>query len=564
MQSAQCRAARENPTGAIVSRQRFAAAALFALAISSHFSQPKVEAQAGEPKLLVILVVDQMRADYLTRFDGVWKRGIRRLLSEGAVFEQARFPYLNTVTCVGHATISTGSFPATHGIILNEWLQRGAGRRMSCTEDPTVTPLPFDGPPEKIGHSAHRLRVPTLGDRLRERSPASRVVTLSMKPRSAVMLAGQTGTVAWFSDANSWSTSTAFAKSLPPVLTSYFGAHPVEAARSSVWDRVLEPPSYKGPDDGVGERPGTGWSTVFPHPLSGAPGTPATAFYDLWERSPYSDAYLGGMAGALVEGLNLGRQGSVDLLGISFSALDYAGHSFGPASHEVQDTLARLDIVIGDLFDLLDARVGRGRYVVALSADHGVAPIPEQRQKAGKDAGRLLPQSVRAVAEKVLQPLGSGPHVDQVEYTDLYLTERSRAALAQHPDLERALLHALGAMPGVARVFTSGNLKAARSSADPIERAAALSHVDGESGEIVLVPRPGWIMTNSSATTHGSSNDYDQRVPVILMGPPHVKPGRYQVAASPADIAPSLAALVSLPMPGVDGRALSEAIVKER
>lgn len=542
-------------------RDRVAAGCLLALAALSSLLWRPTRAQQAHPTLLVILVVDQMRADYLSRFERFWTRGMRRLLDEGAVFEQARYPYLNTVTCAGHATISTGAFPSTHGVILNEWLQRSAGRRMSCTEDPTVTPLPYGGAPERIGHSAHRLRVPTIGDRLRERSPASRVVTLSMKPRSAVMLAGRSGTVTWFSDANTWSTSTAYGAS--PVLASYLDHHPVEAARSAVWERTLEPSAYEGLDDAAGERPGAGWSTFFPHPLSGAAGTPDAAFYDLWERSPYSDAYLGAMSGSLVERLQLGQQDQVDLLGVSFSALDYVGHSFGPDSHEVQDTLARLDTVIGDLLHLLDARVGRGRYVVALSADHGVAPIPEQWQAAGHDAGRLLPQSIRAAAEAALRPLGPGPHVEQVEYTDLYLSERARTALAKRPDVERSLVDALSAVPGVARVFTSATLTRAQPSTDPSTRAAALSHAEGASGEIIIVPQAGWITTNSSATTHGSANDYDQRVPLIVMGP-RVSPGRYQVDASPADIAPTLGALVNLPTPGVDGRPLSEAIVKNR
>src|SRR5262245_12325733 len=143
--------------------------------------------------LLVVVVVDQMRFSYLDRYRPFYKEGIKRLLDGGAVFDHAMYPYLNTVTCAGHATIGTGALPSKHGVIMNEWWQRSAGRRMSCTDDATVRSIVYSRQPERVGHSGHRLRVPTLGDRLREASPQSRVVTLSMKPRSTVMLAGHGG-----------------------------------------------------------------------------------------------------------------------------------------------------------------------------------------------------------------------------------------------------------------------------------------------------------------------------------------------------------------------------------
>lgn len=526
-------------------------------------SRPPVPVQAAQPpsrpSLLVIVVVDQMRFDYLERQDGLWKRGLRRLLDDGAVFERAFYPYLNTVTCVGHATIGSGAYPPTHGIILNEWFQRAEGRRMSCTEDPRVQPVSYGGQTEKVGHSAHRLRVPSLGDRLRQRSAESRVVTLSMKPRSAVMLAGHGGTSTWFSDANTWATSTAFTPSPVPAIAAYAAANPVESARPIVWRRLFENALYRGADDAAGERPRRGWTNTFPHPLAGAPGTPDAAFFDLWERSPYADAYLGEMAASLVQIYSLGQRGAVDLLGVSFSSLDYVGHDFGPDSHEVQDTLIRLDNVLGDLFEVLDKSVGRDRYVVALSADHGVAPIPEQRSNGG-DAGRVLPRDVRAVADKVLAPLGPGPHVVAVEYTDVYLTEPTRTSLASRPDLLKALVDGLSAMPGVLRVMPGSGLDARRDSTDPIERAAAMSYVPGQSGDIIMVPKPYWITTDSSAATHGTLHPYDQHVPVIFMGKSFIKPGRYKDAASPADIAPTLAALVDLPMSGIEGKALSVAV----
>ena len=519
------------------------------------------QAAPAGPRLVVIVVVDQLRFDQLDRYARLWTHGFKRLMTEGAVFDRAYYPYLNTVTCAGHATIGTGSFPATHGVILNEWWQRAANRRMSCTDDPTVKSIPYGAPAERIGHSAVRLRVPTLADRLRARTPGSRVVALSMKPRSTVMLAGHGGTaVTWFSDANTWGTSTAFAKGRVPEVEAFVAANPVERDRTAVWDRVLDASAYRWPDDGLGERPRSGWTTGFPKRMAGAAGASEAQIYDLWERSPFSDAYLGRMATALTQSMRLGQRAAIDFLGVSFSAVDYVGHDFGPDSQEVQDTLLRLDRTLGGLFDALDAQVGRDGYVVGLSSDHGVAPIPEQWQQQGGDAGRVVNAAVRKVAEAAMVAAhGPGPHVLHVEYSTIYLTEPTRRMVEAKPEALQPLIDAVSKMDGILRAMPAKGLENKRTSFDPVERAAALSYHPQESGEVVLAMKPYWINTDTSAATHGTMHPYDQHVPVILMGAAF-RPGRYSHPASPADLAPSLAFSIRLPIPGADGRVLKEAL----
>jgi predicted AlkP superfamily pyrophosphatase or phosphodiesterase len=513
------------------------------------------------PKLLVMLVVDQMRFDYIDRYGKSWNGGLRRLVTEGAVFERAFYPYLNTVTCAGHATIGTGALPYRHGVILNEWYRRAAERRMACTDDPSVTSLPYTPPAEPIGHSPNRLRVPSLGDRLRAAAPSSRVVVLSMKPRSSVMLAGRGGTaVTWFADSNVWATSTAFTPTAAAEVQRFVNANPVERERDEVWDRVRPASDYLGADAVVYERARSGWTSTFPHPLSGAPPTRAERFFDLWERSPYSDAYLARMAAALTRDYQLGQREAVDYLAISFSALDYVGHDFGPESHEVQDTLFRLDQTLAALFEMLDALVGRDRYAVALSADHGVSAIPEALRAAGSDAGRVLNAEVQKVAEAAMTAAhGPGSYVAHVEYSNLYLTGPARLRAQRDRAFVQPLLAAVSQLPGVLRVFPGHELESKRESEDPIERAAALSHHPEESGEVVVVLGRNWIGTNTSAATHGSAHSYDQHVPVIFMGSAF-KPGRYTTPASPADLAPTLASLIRLAMPDIDGRVLSNAL----
>lgn len=512
------------------------------------------------PALVVVLVVDQMRADYVDRMGPRWTRGLKRLISEGAVFEQNAYPYLQTVTCAGHATLSTGTFPATHGIILNAWW-RGT-RSATCTDDPSVVSVGYEPGAQEVGHSARELRVPTLADRLRERSPASQVVALSMKPRSAIMLAGHAGVVTWLDDSNVWATSTAFATAPDPDVQAFVSAHPRASMRRAVWTPVVGSGPYDGPDDGVGEAPPRGWTTTFPHPLAGSPGEATDPFDTLWETSPYADDYLGDMAIDLVMRKRLGQGDQVDYLGVSFSALDYVGHAFGPDSHEAQDTLLRLDVTVGRLLDALDRHVGRGRYVVGLSADHGAAPIAEGRRKAGLEAGRLVTTTLSQVAGQALtDTLGPGTHVVRVEYTQIYLAEAARQQAELHPEVLDPAIKALSGLPGVDRVLRGIDLPGQRDARDPVVRAAALSHVPGRSGQLVVIPKEYWVVGAATATgtTHGTHHAYDQRVPLIFYGA-GIRPGRYTVPSTPGDLAPTLATTVGLAMPGAEGRPRTEAL----
>jgi predicted AlkP superfamily pyrophosphatase or phosphodiesterase len=539
------------------------AAALTAASIGTRASRGVDTEQPAPIKLLVILVVDQLRFDYLDTHARFWTGGFKRLMTEGAVFDRAFYPYLNTVTCAGHATIATGTLPYAHGVIMNEWYQRAERRRMSCTEDPSATSVPYAGPAEPFGHSAHRLRTQTIGDRLRAAHPSARVVALSMKPRSTVMLAGHGGkAVTWFADSNVWGTSTAYASAPVPEVRAFLDANPLQHQRTAVWDRMRPATEYASVDEVAYERPPSGWTNTFPHPLNGRPGTPSDRFFDLWERSPYSDDYLARMAAHLIRAYKLGRGEHPDYLGISFSALDYVGHAFGPESHEVQDTLIRLDRTIGDLFAVLDSEVGRGGYVVALSSDHGVAPIPEGLRARGEDAGRVLNPEVAKVAEAAMTAAhGAGPHVALVEYANVYLTPTARERLANDASYVQPLIDAVSNMPGVERVFISSTLAGKRNSGEPIERAAALSYHPDESGDVTVILKPNWVGTNTSAATHGSARAYDQHVPVVFWGPPF-RGGRYSTPASPADLAPTLASVIRLPMPGADGQVLKNAFVQ--
>jgi len=515
----------------------------------------------ARPALVIVLVVDQMRADYVERYGTQWTGGLRRLLDGGARFRQAAYPYLDTVTCAGHATIGTGTLPRTHGLIMNEWWDRANGRLVTCTEDPDA-PIVSYGEPRQGGESPRRLRVPTLADVMRtELTPAPRVVTMSLKARAAIMLAGHRGdAVTWF-DGTGWATSASYATAPVPAIARFVSANPVARELGRPWTKRLPATRYLFDDEGLGEKPSRGWQTTFPHPLADDPAHPDASAYERWRRSPFSDDYLGRLAEAAIDDFELGRGPGTDFLGVSFSALDLAGHWFGPRSHEVQDILAGVDATIGRLLDHLDRTVGQGRYVLALTADHGVAPIPAQIEADGLSAGRLDARTTAASIERALEPWFGGERtVATVRYTEVFLAPGVYARLQKMPEALAAAVAAIAGVPGVAHVFTRDTLAdpAAASSGNPALRAAALGFDRDRSGDLVLAPQPYWL-ASSDATTHGTANLYDQRVPLVLFGA-SIRPGEYLQAATPADIAPTLASLTGVTLPVTDGRVLAEAL----
>jgi predicted AlkP superfamily pyrophosphatase or phosphodiesterase len=249
------------------------------------------------------------------------------------------------------------------------------------------------------------------------------------------------------------------------------------------------------------------------------------------------------------------------VLAVSFSTPDLVGHAFGPRSREVQDTFVRLDETIGTLLNRLDTLVGKGQYVVALSADHGVAVIPEQLTREGKDAGRVDTTAIRAVVEQQAQTvLGPGTFVARVNSSDVYFQPGVYAKLVASVVGVERIVDAVRVMPGVAAVFRREEATGGTTSKDHRLRAAALGHFAGRSGDLIIVPKQGWVF-GANGSNHGTASPDDQRVPVILMGY-GIRPGQYGDAATPADIAPTLAVLAGVSLPAADGRPLLPALQK--
>jgi predicted AlkP superfamily pyrophosphatase or phosphodiesterase len=537
------------------------------------------------PKLVVILVVDQMRADYVEKFRSQWTAGLKRLVDEGAWFRDAAYPYADTETCVGHSTVSTGAFPATHGMISNEWWdrdfdngkdengnQKEKGRRLPCTYDPAVSDTAYGGLTTSGKDSAARLAVPTLSDELRFQLQGSRVVTFSLKARAAIALAGHRADAAtWFdSRTGAWATSSAYGSM--PFVDEFARAHPVKEDYGKTWALQLPVSNYLYDDRAFGAVPPDGWGPELPHSLSGSIGKdgssgPDPSFYRQWSTSPFSDAYLERLAEASVDSLGLGQGGGTDFLGIALSALDYVGHAYGPRSHEVQDLLIRLDATIGRLLAHLDRKVGPGKYTVALTGDHGVAPIPEDIQRSGLDAGWLSPPEVQSQIESALAAFHYPEHpVANASGSNIYLSPGVFDRLLSDRPAIDAVKKAVLAAAGVESVFLSTEVQNRPATLSPSLRALAAGYFPGRSGDILVTPKPYWEFSSwgkgekkTTGTVHGGPYYYDQHVPILLMGL-GIQPGEYRGEVTPADIAPTLAALCGVSLSTHDGRPLVQAL----
>ncbi|HSC29880.1 MAG TPA: alkaline phosphatase family protein, partial [Vicinamibacterales bacterium] len=252
-------------------------ATALSLAVGTTAARSAAAQPSGAPKLVVILVVDQLRADYLDRYGTGFTGGLRRLMEKGAWWTEAAFPYLNTVTCAGHATIGTGAFPYRHGMVLNTWYDREANAPTTCTEDERARNVSYNGLEDGEGHSAHRMRVRPLGEQIQR--DGGRAVSLSLKPRSSIPLAGNRAeAVVWFDDRGGWSTSSAYASRPVPEIQRFVDANPITVDYAKVWERTQDASAYQGEDAAKGEGTTSGWTQSFPHPLGAPAGTPDGIF----------------------------------------------------------------------------------------------------------------------------------------------------------------------------------------------------------------------------------------------------------------------------------------------
>ena len=543
---------------------RRAAALLFviALATGSPAAGQTPAAAAARPRLVVAIAVDQLRADYMDRFRPFFGRGgFNLFLQRGARMASARYEHATTSTCPGHAVMLTGSYGTVNGIIGNDWYDAAAGREVYCAADTTVRLIGSD----REGRSPRNLRGVTVGDLLKIGTGGrSKVVTVSAKDRSAIMLGGHLADAAYWMEDTLFVTSTYYRPELPEWARAFNASGKVTAWAGKRWDRLLPAAAYAmvGPDDVATEADEAGTGRTFPHPIAGG----GEEFVESFDLTPFGNDVVADFAMRAVAEEGLGRDTVPDLLGISFSANDRVGHAYGPDSHEVMDVTVRLDRTLARLFAYLDRTVGLANVLMVLTADHGVAPLPEvfASLHPGASARRFNPAVVDTVVNAALQArYGPAPAPGWVVHHDqpqLHLNlEALRSKKVPLAEAERVAQAAVLTVPDVHEALTATELAAARGQG--ARSGEVLSFYPGRSGNVYYQMAP-YILVDDEATGtgHGTPWAYDQQVPVLFYGS-RIVPGVRRTPAGVADIAPTLSALLGLTAPGgAQGRVLTEVL----
>jgi len=541
------------------------------------------------PRLVLLIVVDQFRYDHFERFGDLFvPKGLRRLLRDGASWTQSNYDHMPTYTAPGHGTLMTGAYPGESGIIGNEWLERTTGKRITSVSDESVKLL--GGGSNEIASSPSRLMASTVGDELRlATSDRAKVIGISVKDRSAILPAGRHANAAyWFSTTSgNMVSSTYYFNQLPTWVTTFNNARTADKYFGAKWERLLSADEYvrrAGPDTPSWENvSGSSDTNAFPHTITGGATTPNQAFYWALDYSPFTNDLLVSFAQEAIVNEQLGQDDDTDVLTVSFSANDYVGHRFGPYSQEVMDVTLRVDRNIATLLDFVETRVGLANTLVAFTADHGVSPIPEHAAALGLGGGRVkftdVMGTIQAAISARYNPQGKSPDPTAdyllkfseggkprewfINSTIYFNYDALRRDGVNVEEFSPVVCAAALTVPGVARCFTRTQLlRGATSIGDPIERRVLHGFYPSRSGDIILVAEPYKYLAETLTATHGSPYSYDTHVPTILMGS-GITPGRYFEAATPADIAPTLSALLRITPPSnVTGRVLVEALRK--
>ncbi|NND16184.1 MAG: alkaline phosphatase family protein [Eudoraea sp.] len=508
--------------------------------------------QADSPKLVVGIVVDQMRYDYLTRFwDDFGDGGFKRMVNEGFNCKNNHFSYAPTYTGPGHASIYTGTTPAMHGIISNSWYDKNTKKPVYCAGDDNVEPIGSEGPEGQM--SPHRMNVTTMTDQLRLHTQNNgKVISVALKDRGAVLPGGHMASAAyWFygSAAGNWISSSFYMDKLPQWVLQYNASDAVEKYKKP-WETLKNIGSYQesGPDNTAYESAFNGEAApVFPHDLPAI--WEANDSFELLKFTPYGNSITTDFALAALEGESLGQDDHTDFLAISFSSTDYIGHKFGANSKEVQDTYIWLDSDLERLFQALDQEVGVGAYTVFLTADHGAVHVPAYLADNNVPAGYASSAALRGELLKFFQfKYGNTALVENISNNQIFLDRAAVANLGiDLEDMQEAIAKEIIGYPSIFKVYT-GSQMMSNAYVDGIPSILQNGFHQKRSGDVLFMFDPATISYPKTGSTHGSPLTYDTHVPLLFFGKGIRKGSTYERTRI-ADIAPTISALLGISFP---------------
>ncbi len=522
------------------------------------------------PKLVVGIVVDQMRQEYLYRFEKKFgEGGFKRLMNGGFMLTNAHYNYVPTETGPGHASIYTGTTPAVHGIIGNNWWDKNLRKLVNCVEDEHYKPI---GNPEGNGDvSPSRLLSSTITDELKLfTQKKSKVIGLSMKDRGAVFPAGHLADGAFWYDGKSgkFITSTYYQSGLPTWVEKFNSLKLTDGYLNQVWNTTLPIDQYteSGPDDSPYERKLKGKDkTVFPHDLKEL--RKPNGDFELLLYTAFGDDLLTEFAKASLAGEQLGQGAETDFLTISYSCPDYVGHGSGPNSVEIEDTYIRLDKNLEDLLKKLDQQIGQGNYLVFLTADHAVVEVPQSLKDNRMSGGNFPLATVEAGLNDFLQKYFPGKKViEKISNDQVYLNQDLFAGDPKSSGIDlliatELITTYLQSVEGVAQVFPKTIIKQGAFNETSIKGMMVRGYNFKRSGDIAYHLEPGWISGGGQqGTTHGSAYSYDTHVPILFFGK-GIRHGSSAQYHPITDIAPTLSVLLKIKFTsGCTGQPITEIV----
>jgi len=543
--------------------------AVFSLICSASVAQNKsVKSNAGiqssaqldRPKLVVGLVVDQMRWDYLYRYYGRYSNGgFKRLINQGFSAENTFIPYTPTYTACGHASIYTGSVPAINGIIGNDWYDPQLKRNVYCTEDTAVKTV---GSNTKAGlMSPKNMLVTTITDELRLATNfKSKVIGISLKDRGSILPAGHTANAAyWFDGATGdWITSTHYMDKLPTWVDNFNKQKQANKYFSQNWNTLYPIETYTQSTED--NKPYEGKSKgdqapAFPHQLKSY----IDKDFDMIKSLPFGNTMTLDLAKEAIKAEKMGQSSYTDFLAISCSATDYVGHQYGPNSIEAEDTYLRLDKDLESFFNYLDEKIGKGNYLFFISADHGVAHVPGF-MKENKLPGGLFSDSkvVKSLNETIARQYNINKAIIASTNSQFYFDHQAiKDAKADFNAIKAFAIETLKQQDGVADAVDLSVLSEA-TLPPAIKGAVTYGYNARRSGDIYYITKSGYFGGGNTGTTHGAWYPYDSHIPCVFMGW-NVKHGKTNKTHYMTDIAATLAAMLHIQMPsGCVGEPITE------
>lgn len=509
------------------------------------------------PKLVIGIVVDQMRYDYIYRF---WSKfnneGFKRLVTKGYFCKNTTYNYVPTYTGPGHASIYTGTTPSVNGIIANEWYVRKHNKSIYCVEDSLVKTFSAK---DSSGLSPRNLLVTTITDELRlSNNLKSKVIGISLKDRGAILPAGHLANAVYWYDGSSgdWTSSSYYMKELPDWINQFNNKDLPQKYLNQNWTTLLPIEQYieSTADDVVYENPfTTEVKPIFPHALP----VLHQNNYDLIRSTPFGNALTKDFAIEAIKSEKLGEDNHTDFISISFSSTDYIGHRFGPNSIEIEDTYLRLDRDLAELLEFLDSRIGKDDYLIFLTSDHGASYNPTHNKDL-KIPGGLFKFPMDSLKNFLNTVFGKEEWILNYSNQQIYLnTDLIRTRKINISEMQDQIVSFLLQKDGIAHVITDKSFQECASSEKELKNLVANGFYPKRSGDIIIILEPSWMEWKTKGTTHGAPYNYDTHIPLLWYGW-KIPKGSTTIPTNITDIAPTLSFILNINLPsGATGRVIN-------